>query len=278
MTSAADARLLGRLRRAGCVFAEDELAELRRWASDAAELTAWVDRRVRGEPVEHLVGHVRFGDLDLAVGAQTFVPRQRSLLLAKTVSRLIGHRRRPVVVEPFCGVGPIAAHVAATHRESTVFATDVDPEAVRLASRNVGIGRVRCGPGLSCLPAELRGRIDVIAAVPPYVPESAADLLPHEARDHEPAAALFGGGADGLDHVRSLLAEAPDWLTDGGTVAVELNIGQLAAARTAARAEGLSPVCVVDEVSVVDEVGDVVTDGDGQTALLVAELSQRTPV
>ncbi|MYR62648.1 putative protein N(5)-glutamine methyltransferase, partial [Streptomyces sp. SID625] len=98
--------------------------------------------------------------------------------------------------------GPVELHAA-----------DIDPAAVRCARRNIAPagGRVHHGDLYAALPADLRGRVDVLAANVPYVPTGEVPLLPSEARDHEPPAAL-DGGADGLDVLRRVAAGAPDWL------------------------------------------------------------------
>ncbi|WP_411815543.1 SAM-dependent methyltransferase [Gordonia sp. SND2] len=257
MTSAGgDDWLTTRLRAAGCVFAEEEAAILRRWADGEAELEQWARRRAAGEPLEHVVGHVEFAGLELAVGPGAFVPRQRSRLLARVAVDLLGARPAPVFVEAFCGVAPIASYVAARCRSAQVAATDADPVAVGFASRNLLSGAVYRGAGLSGLPAELRREIDVIAAVPPYVPAQALELLPHEATDHEPRSALIGGGDDGLGHASDLLREVTEWLAPGGAVAIEMNARQAPAADETARAVGLRP--------------RVVSGEDGQTVVVVA--------
>ncbi|MDN5774594.1 MAG: putative protein N(5)-glutamine methyltransferase, partial [Brevibacterium aurantiacum] len=87
------------------------------------------------------------------------------------------------------------------------------------------------------LPQSLSGRFDVISAVPPYVPDSAAQYLPHEAAEYEPATALFGG-ADGLDLVRRLITESHDWLAPGGVLLIELGSQQQQPATDFAEALG----------------------------------------
>ena len=77
------------------------------------------------------------------------------------------------------------------------------------------------------LPADLRGRIDVVAVNAPYVPTDAIATMPPEARDHEPRVAL-DGGADGLDLHRRVLAEAGPWLAPGGAVVIETSRSQAA--------------------------------------------------
>ena len=70
------------------------------------------------------------------------------------------------------------------------------------------------------LPADLRGRVDVLVANAPYVPSASVELLPAEARLHEPRAAL-DGGPDGIDVQLRVIAAAPAWLAPGGHVLTE---------------------------------------------------------
>lgn len=232
--------LVAALRRAGCVFAEEEAAVLRESAGTAAELERLVEARAEGAPLEQLVGWVDLGGLRLRVGPGVFVPRQRTRLLTEVAIAAVESAETdsaqgaspPVFVEAFAGVSPVAAAVRAAHPATEVHVTDHDESALRYARMNLGdTAGVHPGSVLRALPDRLRERVSVIAAVPPYVPDGEAGLLPHEARDFEPPAALFGG-SDGLDAARSLIHEAPQWLALRGRVVVEMHAAQ---ARDAAR-------------------------------------------
>ncbi|MYS50380.1 putative protein N(5)-glutamine methyltransferase, partial [Streptomyces sp. SID6013] len=76
------------LRAAGCVFAEDEAALILDTARTAAELTALVERRVSGLPLELVVGWAEFRGLRIAVAPGVFVPRRRTEFL---VSQALAH-------------------------------------------------------------------------------------------------------------------------------------------------------------------------------------------
>ncbi|HLR45039.1 MAG TPA: SAM-dependent methyltransferase [Brevibacterium sp.] len=240
-------RLVAALRRAGCVFAEEEAAVLRESAGSTAHLERLVRARAAGAPLEQLVGWVEFGGLRLRVGPGVFVPRQRTRLLAEiavaaveTAGRKTSERSPPVFIEAFAGVAPIAAAVRAAHRSAELHATDFDEAALRYARVNLeGTAGVHPGSVLRGLPDRIAGRVSVIAAVPPYVPDGEAGLLPREARDHESPAALFGG-ADGLDAVRALIGEAPQWLTLHGTVLVEMHSAQVSDATRIAEHHGFT--------------------------------------
>jgi len=255
------ATLTVRLRAAGCVFAEQEAAELVAAATDPAHREELVRRREAGEPLEQVVGRVVFGKLRLSVGTGVFVPRQRSLLLARAATTAARRQREPVMLEAFAGVAPVASAVRAAVASIEVHASDVDDVALRHAATNLGDDvALHRGDVLTALPRSLRGRVTLLVAVPPYVPVPAGDQLTREAREYEPARALFGG-PDGLAHVRSLLDQAAPWLAPDGRVLVELHRDQWPAAAAHAAHTGLRAAR---------------RDGsDGQTTLLCLQAAQR---
>ena len=234
--------IAARLRAAGCVFAEEEAAILLDAAvDDPARLESLVERRIGGEPLEPLVGWVKFGALRLSVGPGVFVPRQRSLRLARAAVRAAREQERPVVLEPFCGVAPVAASVAAALPDAEIHVADIDPAVLEYARRNVPAGSgVYASDGLTGLPSELRGRLTLVAAVPPYIPTVEHRLVPREALDHEPGAALFAG-PDGLEHVTTLVDGLSGWLAPGGLALVELNRRQYRSAAALAGRAGWAP-------------------------------------
>jgi release factor glutamine methyltransferase len=78
--------------------------------------------------------------------------------------------------------------------------------------------QLRLGTWYDALPDELRGRIDVIAANPPYVPETAQ--LPPDVADWEPDVALYSSGK-GTDHPATVIDGALDWLARPGALVME---------------------------------------------------------
>jgi release factor glutamine methyltransferase len=238
------------LRAAGCVFAEDEARLLAEAAAGPAELAGMVARRVAGLPLEQIVGWAEFRGLRVAVEPGVFVPRRRSEFL---VERAVAATRPPsVVLDLCCGSGAVGLAVATeletlatgtttgtTTGSVELHAADVDPAAVRCARRNLPGGHVYQGDLYRPLPAELRGRVDVLVTVTPYVPTGEIRLMPPEARLHEPRAAL-DGGADGLDVLRRVAEEAPAWLAPRGTLLTETGDRQAPAAERILAAEGLT--------------------------------------
>jgi len=279
------------LRAAGCVFAEDEAHLLVSAAGGPEDLAAMVDRRVAGVPLEHVLGWAEFCGLRIAVDPGVFVPRRRTELLAwqaadlahqtadrarqaadlahqtadqtrqaadlarQAIGELARQAAEAVVVDLCCGSGAVGAVVAATVNRLELYAVDIEPAAVACARRNLIHGRVYEGDLYEPLPAELRGRVDVLVANAPYVPTEAVGLMPPEARLHEPRVAL-DGGADGLDVLRRVTEAAPHWLAPGGHLLFETSERQAAPAIDFVARSGLLPRVLAD-----DELGATVVIG-----------------
>jgi release factor glutamine methyltransferase len=238
--------VVARLRAAGCVFAEDEARLLLDAADGGADLADLVGRRVAGLPLEQVLGWAEFAGLRIAVAPGVFVPRRRTEFLAERA--VAAAAPGVLVVDLCCGTGAVGAVLAARVPGARVHAADVDPAAVACARRNLPGGRVHEGDLYAALPADLRGRVDVLAVNAPYVPTAAIATMPPEARDHEPAVAL-DGGADGVDVQRRVAAGAAEWLAPGGTVLIETGRSQAPLTVAALEAGGLAArVLVSDEV------------------------------
>ncbi|MFE9538919.1 putative protein N(5)-glutamine methyltransferase [Streptomyces sp. NPDC006691] len=255
--------VVSRLRAAGCVFAEDEAELILGTADGPDQVASMVERRASGLPLEHVLGWAEFHGLRVSVDPGVFVPRRRTeflvhqALAAADASRpLAADGPRPladgprplVVVDLCCGSGALGAALAAALPGTELYAADIEPAAVRCARRNVAPfgGRVYEGDLFDALPAELRGRIDILTANVPYVPSDEVGLLPAEAREHEPLVAL-DGGSDGLDIMRRVALAAPDWLAPGGILLTETSERQVPGALAAMAAGGLRSGLVTSE-------------------------------
>lgn len=245
MSTADSADLESRLRRAGCVFAEDEAAALLDAFASPEELEAAVARRESGEPLEYVVGYARFGGLRIRVLPGVFVPRPRAGPLARVALAELGRRRRSAkVLDLGCGSGALAAAVATRAESAQVFATDIDPQALRCAEMNAARWGFTVWPGdwFDGLPTECRGGFDVVVAYLPHVPVADLPGLPRDYREAEPALSVHGG-ADGLDPLRQVLSDLDGWLVADGVFFTLLGTGQLRDAASLAESRGLSARC-----------------------------------
>jgi release factor glutamine methyltransferase len=132
---------------------------------------------------------------------------------------------------------------------ATIVATELVAAAAGLARRNIaahGLGdraEVRVGSLYEPLHERDKGRFDLIVSNPPYISDREYAACPPNVKDHEPPTALRGG-ADGLDVVRPLIAEARQWLRPGGAIALEIQYDQAAAVRSLLERAGFGDVQV----------------------------------
>ncbi len=222
------------------MFAEAEAKLLLAGASSPAELDQLVERRLLGQPLEHVLGWAEFSGLRIAVQPGVFVPRRRTEWLVMQAAAVT--TPGAVLVDLCCGSGAVGAALASASRPRSVHAVDIDPRSVQCARLNLEPfgGVVHQGDLYDALPADLRGRVDVVVANAPYVPTGSLGLMPPEARLHEPRTALDGGG-DGLDIQRRVVAEATDWLAPGGQLIVETSRQQASSTAELFSRAGLLP-------------------------------------
>ena len=174
-------------------------------------------RRLGGEPLAWIVGWVRFCDARVRVDPGVFVPRPQTEALARRAVALLS--AEGIAVDLCAGSGAVSVVLGTARPRATVIATDVDPAAVACAARN-GVEAL-LGDLDEPLPPALRGRVDVVTAVVPYVPTEELHLLPRDVLAHEPRRALDGGPRGTVLLERAARAAAR-WLRPGGSVLLEL--------------------------------------------------------
>lgn len=192
---------------------------------DAESYQRLVARRVRREPLQHILGWAAFRHVELAVGPGVFVPRPETEVVAgwaiDRAREVASAGRRPLVVDLCTGSGAIALAVASEVPQAVVHAVELAPAALVWAGRNLAGSSVVLheDDAVVALP-ELDGTVDVVVSNPPYIPDDGLVRDP-EVLEHDPAEALWGGGSDGLDLMRGVVAAAGRLLRDGGWLVVE---------------------------------------------------------
>ncbi len=180
-----------------------------------------VEARSRRVPLQHLTGSTSFRFVDLEVGPGAFVPRPETEVLAGWAIEQALALSAPRVVDLCTGSGAIALAIVHEVPAAVVHAVELDEPAYGWAHRNLSGSGVdlRLGDAADAF-ADLDGEVDVVVANPPYIPLDAWESVAPEARDHDPALALWSG-EDGLDAVRMVEAAAWRLLRPGGVVGVE---------------------------------------------------------
>jgi len=200
----------------------------------ALMFASYLERRRSGEPVAYILGQQGFWKLDLEVAPHTLIPRPDTELLVEAALEL--HAATPSqapvsVLDLGTGTGAIALALANERPFWEVTAVDRVLEAVALAERNRQRLHLDNATVLSShWFSALEGRhFDLIISNPPYIASADPHLVQGDVR-YEPSSALVAG-IDGLDDIRLIIAQAPQYLEAGGWLLLEHGYDQAAAVR-----------------------------------------------
>ncbi|WP_115553098.1 peptide chain release factor N(5)-glutamine methyltransferase [Xanthomonas arboricola] len=220
----------------------------------AQAFDALVQRRQTGEPVAYLTGSRGFWTLDLAVSTATLIPRADTEALVELALERLDQAPGRRVADLGTGSGAIALAIASERPQAQVIATDASAAALAIAQRNADshrLSNVECRQGSWFVP--LAGeRFDLIASNPPYIAAGDPHLAQGDLR-YEPASAL-ASGSDGLDDIRSIVADAPAHLRAGGWLLLEHGWDQGAAVAELLRTRGFTQVATHQDLEQRDRV------------------------
>ncbi len=202
--------------------------------------SALVARRASREPVAYIRGVQEFYGRPFQVRRGVLIPRPESELLIDEALTLLATRPAARVADIGTGSGCLAITLALEIPGAAIVATDISLEALAVARANAAAHAVtsRLDFRHTSRLDDVSDAFDLIVANPPYVPERDAPSLAPEVLAHEPALALFGG-LDGLREVRAVVTLAATVLTPGGSLVMEIGVGQWPDVRHALSAAGL---------------------------------------
>ena len=206
-------------------------------------------RRGAGEPLQYVTGEVGFRHIILRTAKGVLIPRPETEMLVELVLERIKGAEQPRILEVGCGTGCISLSLA-KEAGAQVTATDISPDAVACATRNVEA--LELGEHVQIVETDcvdgIEGPFDVLVSNPPYIPTAVMEELDEEVVGYEPHLAL-DGGADGLDFFDRLIEVAPSLLAPGGLFAFELHETCLEEAARRANNAGFCNVQIVDDLT-----------------------------
>ncbi|BBI98584.1 release factor glutamine methyltransferase [Ferrigenium kumadai] len=187
--------------------------------AQASAYRALLNRRMAGEPLAYILGEREFFGLDFRVTPATLIPRPDTELLVELALQRMPQGGR--VLDLGTGSGAIALSIAHSRPDAEVTAADFSNDALEVARDNalrLNIGNTHFAQSdwFSALAGEC---FDLIVSNPPYIADADAHLEQGDLR-FEPHTAL-ASGADGLDDIRRIIADAKEHLTAGGWLMFE---------------------------------------------------------
>jgi release factor glutamine methyltransferase len=202
-------------------------------APEAGWYVAALRRRMKREPLQHILGSQPFRHVTVRVTTDAMVPRPETELLAEWALDLLPRgAQRPLVIDLGTGTGCIACAIASERPDVEVIALEASPRAAMLARENVAaLGfSARVTVEVSELFSALgTRRADLVVSNPPYLPTGVIATLAPEVSQYDPRGAL-DGGVDGLRVIRRIVGEAPQRLLPGGALVLETAGGEQARA------------------------------------------------
>lgn len=191
-----------------------------------ARLREWLERRLRREPLQHILGVAHFYGLELKVTPEVLVPRPETERLVELGLEVLHSVKAPKVLDVGTGSGAIALAIKHERPDAEVYATDISARAVDLAGENadrLGLDLRLADADLleDAMVADLARQLDLLISNPPYLPQSDLETVSPEVRA-DPAEALYSG-PEGLEHFRRLERQAFTLLRPGAAFLVELD-------------------------------------------------------
>ncbi len=189
-----------------------------------------IERRITHYPLQYILGEMYFYGRKFQVSPAVMVPTPETELLCDLAIGYLKNERivSPEILDIGVGSGVISVTMACEIRTAKVTALDISSEAIKIASENARLhgvaGRIEFiqSDGFSNL---TRGRkFDIVLSNPPYISDDEYKSLPPEVLA-DPKVALVSG-QEGLDFIKILIAEAPDYLKPKGRLMFEIGYNQ----------------------------------------------------
>jgi release factor glutamine methyltransferase len=189
----------------------------------------FVYRRAKREPLQHILGTVAFGDLELMVDSRALIPRPETEELVGVIKNYYATAGTSpgAILDMGTGSGAIILVLGKIFPGAALTASDLDADALCLARANAK----HCSMEKRVTFCQsdwfqgLRGSWDLIVGNPPYLSEEELESAAPEVRLHEPRQALVAP-REGTGHLETIIREAPAFLSPGGLLALETGIAQ----------------------------------------------------
>ena len=193
--------------------------------------SVWDHHLIKSCPIQYLCGITFWRDLKLKVTNKVLIPRPETELIVDIVFNIFPRKSEKLFfAELGTGSGAIGIALALSYPLSNVVATDIDQDALEIATKNFINSskqsnlKFYCGNWWS--PFEnFKGKLDLAISNPPYIPKDTYEKLPKEVKNFEPKVALLGG-EDGLKHIREIIQKAPLFLKENGWLILENHFDQ----------------------------------------------------
>jgi release factor glutamine methyltransferase len=213
--------------------------------------------RLAGEPMAYILGQREFYGLDLKTTKATLIPRPDTETLVEAALAKISVDKVTSVLDLGTGTGAIALAIASQRPQAKITAVDFSAAALKVAvenSQSLKLNQVKFieSSWFSAFTVDPNKTFDVIVSNPPYIGENDVHLSQGDLR-FEPLSAL-ASGVDGLDDIRMIIKQAPQYLNQGGWLMLEHGYDQAAAVASLLSERGFTQVSHVLDLAGIQRV------------------------
>jgi release factor glutamine methyltransferase len=224
------------------------------WPNIHAAYRALILRRLNGEPIAYILGYREFYGLKLKATPDTLIPRPDTETLVEAALAKILLNDNLKILDLGTGTGAIALAIAKHRPFAQVTAIDASKNALKIAQENAqNLQIVNVQFILSNWFDALKNqRFDVIVSNPPYIEEHDVHLAQGDLR-FEPLSAL-ASGQDGLDAIRIIIMQAPQYLNPHGWLMLEHGYNQAESVATLLKHAGFSNIGHAHDLAGINRV------------------------
>ena len=227
-------------------------------SAELGEITAAVEKRCTGFPIQYILGQWEFMGLPLTVGEGVLIPRDDTEVCVRECISALGKKpgRKLRILELCSGSGAIALALAKEYPDARVNALELSDQAFNHLCRNIALngmeGRVIPIKADIFTSSDDFGDMtfDALISNPPYIRKDEISSLQKEV-GFEPVMAL-DGGEDGLDFYRCIAENWLSRLAPGGIISLEIGEDQAAAVTQLLSANGVSDIRTVKDIARLD--------------------------
>jgi len=216
-----------------------------------------VERRKAKEPIAYITNNQPFMSLDMYVDPTVLIPRPETELMVELIIDQVKNEQKEIKIADIgTGSGCIAVSLAKYLPRIKVVGIDRSDEAIVVAHKNAAKHGVeaRCEFKVGNLYEPLQEKVDIIVSNPPYIRRNQIKKLETDVKIWEPHKAL-DGGTDGLDYIKELIKQAPEYLKPSGELLIEIGFDQGAEVKDLARKQPkLSDPRVIKDLNKKDRI------------------------
>jgi len=213
-----------------------------------------IDRLLKSEPIEHIVGHVEFLGNKITVTPDVLIPRPETEILADVIIKELDHSsgEEVVVWDVCCGSGCLGLSIARAYPKFAVTLSDISEKALSIAKGNAKDNKLT----VNFLKGDLlqpfcQLKADVVVCNPPYISQFEYDGIDSSVKQFEPSLALVAKN-NGYDFYKRLASDLPSHLNDSAKVFFEIGSTQAAGVKELFNSSCWSSVKCVKDYSGLD--------------------------